>query len=636
MLNIFRRVERWQAYVQQRLLDSDAQFATIKTQLEGLLEQQRADRAQIAAFRAELDAVSEYARAGQAATVAALERFGRIFQARLAEAGHARADADVRALVCRRGDEALVLLAKRDDIVAKNLGGHAPLAVVEAICSGDISHATLLAPSPNGVGAASAPWLIDAIRKQPLVAGEWLSARQPPPGSSGPRPYFAWFDTVLHDIELIDFFANGRSGASAPKPFDAPEELPPRIPAAPARRSVVLMHNSYYHFNCLAAGLKGRGWDVVTVSLTAPDDPQQRFFHGQDVNLFDPDPQRKAENARRFFKAIPERFGAVHFYGMGVPGLFEDNWENVEDPEKLPWDLLELRRHGLMIGYMPSGCLDGGLQSSIYEQTGGLCDRCVWQQRPDVCSNARSLAWNAKLARMCDWVGLECDHATPERVGAKTVCGPVVTTLDPERWRPDIVPPDDMRIERLPGEIVVYHAVGNYGERRKAGRDIKGTGAVEAALERLKAEGLPVRLIFAHDIPSTQIHFLQVQADIVVDQLNYGRYGANAREAMMLGKPTICQLQARQAPPLPPLRPILEAPMVSATEQTVTDELRMLVTDAPRRADLSRRARAFAVAWHGQDACAERYEQVIDRLRRGLPPDSEDLYPQPDSAERRP
>jgi hypothetical protein len=175
--------------------------------------------------------------------------------------------------------------------------------------------------------------------------------------------------------------------------------------------------------------------------------------------------------------------------------------------------------------------------------------------------------------------------------------------------------------------------VGNYLTRRAAGRDIKGTGSLMNAIETLKAERLPIRLVFAHDIPGTKVRFLQVQADIVVDQLNYGRYGANARESLMLGKPIICRLSARQSHPLPPLRPIQEVPLVDASEDTIVDVLRALVLDPDRRADLGRRARAFALAWHGQDACAERYERLIDRVRLGLSPESSDLYPSEDAAQ---
>jgi glycosyltransferase involved in cell wall biosynthesis len=67
--------------------------------------------------------------------------------------------------------------------------------------------------------------------------------------------------------------------------------------------------------------------------------------------------------------------------------------------------------------------------------------------------------------------------------------------------------------------------------------------------------------------------------------------------------------------------------MVDATEQNVADVLRELLQNPKRRAELGKRAREFAVAWHGAEACAERYEKVIDRIRAGLKPDSPDLYP---------
>ena len=108
-----------------------------------------------------------------------------------------------------------------------------------------------------------------------------------------------------------------------------------------------------------------------------------------------------------------------------------------------------------------------------------------------------------------------------ERTGPNFVRGPVVTMLDSDMWRPDLPVPPALKIDRLPGELVVYHAVGNYELRRASGRDIKGTGATLAAVERLKLEGFPLKLIFATKVPSSEVRFLQVQADVIVDQLNY-------------------------------------------------------------------------------------------------------------------
>ena len=536
---------------------------------------------------------------------------------------------NVKICITKRQDAIVMLWMPSAGVELKDIAGVPPSILIEEIRTNVITKLYLIFRAANGWRTETMPLLLEAMRKKPVGALSWLEAHcsltTEPSGAS----YFQRLDFIIENIDLIDFHASGNSiqGAGAPWPFDAVEKLPLLVPASTRQKSALFLHNNYYHFNCLADGLKARGWDVLTVSAESPDSPQRQFYHGEDINIFDADLEVMAEKARQLLKTLPERFGSLHFYGMGLPSLFRGYWENREDPELIPWDLLELRRHRMVIGYMPSGCLDGGKQTSINELTGGLCERCVWQLRPDVCTDARSLAWNLKLQRFCDWVGLECDHATSERISQKTVYGPVVTTLDPTRWHPDITPPDEMRIDRNHDEIIIYHAVGNYTERAKEGRDIKGTGAVLSAITKLQSEGLPVRLVFATDIPSSKVRFLQVQADIVVDQLNYGRYGANAREAMMLGKPTVCRLTPKQAPPLEPLRPIIESPLVDASETSLVDVLRWLARDKEARAAIARRSRAFAVAWHGKEACAERYERVIDRIRSGLPPETPDLYP---------
>jgi hypothetical protein len=132
-------------------------------------------------------------------------------------------------------------------------------------------------------------------------------------------------------------------------------------------------------------------------------------------------------------------------------------------------------------------------------------------------------------------------------------------------------------------------------------------------------------MIFASDVPRSQIRFLQVQSDIVVDQLHYGRYGANARECLMLGKPVICRLMAEQEP-LPPLQPILESPMVNATESNIYDVLKSLLLDPGRRARLGQESRAFAMKWHAAPCCAHRFERIIDRVARGQAPEADEVF----------
>jgi hypothetical protein len=546
-------------------------------------------------------------------------------------------------LVAWRGDTLLVLSASRRAPQRKWIQSRAPPEVAAAMARGAISRCTVRSLSASGRVSRSmdASALLPKGRIGFDVAKGWLQANTtvpavaPPPGESFESTYFEFLDGVASTPDLVDFafpaYAVARRRVEADAwidapPFDRPEDLPALHYPTPQKRSALFLHNNYYSFNMLAAGLRRRGWDALTVSLLAPDHPNRMFLHGEDLTLFDPDPAKKNRMVRSFLREASERFSVVHFYGQGTPSLFDVNFDGFEQPRRIPWDMMELRRHRMVVGYTPSGCLDGSSQTSIRAVSGNVCSRCVWELRPDVCSDPLNLSWARKLEAISDWVGLEGDWGTPERSGPRFVRNPIVTAMDRHLWSPDIVPPEDMRLERAPGEILVYHAVGNYEARRHGGRDIKGTGAVMGAIERLQAEGVPVRLVFATQTPSVRVKYLQVQADIVIDQLNYGRIGANSRECLMLGKPIISRMVADQAPPLPPLAQIEDSPILDASEATVYAVLRDLVARPQDWLALGAASRAFALKWHDSDVCAERFEKVIDRVRAGLPAETPEMF----------
>ena len=90
-------------------------------------------------------------------------------------------------------------------------------------------------------------------------------------------------------------------------------------------------------------------------------------------------------------------------------------------------------------------------------------------------------------------------------------------------------------------------------------------------IEDLQRSGHDVELMFFTDVPNKELRFYQAQADIVVDMLTFGMFGAGVREAMMLGKPVVCYLRPewldsmrREVPEY-----VDELPIVSATPETV-------------------------------------------------------------------
>jgi len=128
---------------------------------------------------------------------------------------------------------------------------------------------------------------------------------------------------------------------------------------------------------------------------------------------------------------------------------------------------------------------------------------------------------------------------------------------------------------------------------------------------------MPVRLVFVTGMKNTEVRFLQVQANVIVDQLNYGRYGATAREGMMLGKPTICYINKHEPSPRDVLSSISEVPLVSATEDTIYQVLKNLLLRPDERQKIGKASREYALKWHSADACAERYERIYDDVMSG-------------------
>jgi glycosyltransferase involved in cell wall biosynthesis len=106
-----------------------------------------------------------------------------------------------------------------------------------------------------------------------------------------------------------------------------------------------------------------------------------------------------------------------------------------------------------------------------------------------------------------------------------------------------------------------------------------------------------------------------------LDMLTYGWFGANAREAMMLGKPVICFIRPEWLESVRREIPDYAEglPIISATPDTVEAVLRDLIANPEKRRDIGRRGREFAVKWHSAEAGGRRFDEIYSKLLRGDP-----------------
>ena len=146
----------------------------------------------------------------------------------------------------------------------------------------------------------------------------------------------------------------------------------------------------------------------------------------------------------------------------------------------------------------------------------------------------------------------------------------------------------------IPGRMVprVVHAPSNSG--------MKGSDQILPALERLKAEGVPLELQYLHDVTNAEVLRAMSEADVLVDQLHFPLHGKAGVEAMASGCAlATCNRQVQE--PFPPNRPIWHIDPGNVYEQ-----LKRLLTDRELRVRLAEEGLAYISRYHDQQCVARR------------------------------
>ena len=382
---------------------------------------------------------------------------------------------------------------------------------------------------------------------------------------------------------------------------------------------VLYVGQCYYNTWYLSRALRELGWKADVLNIDAVEN-DQIFYHGQDFR-FRYGSKKNALGHLIFYLRALRQYDIFHFTGawnLRIVSDFDQSMGGVL-PER--WDIRLLKKLGKKIAYSNVGCLDGVSQSSFRTWLPQpVCDICPWQNRADVCSDERNLAWGKLRNSLADYQvtlgGNRKDYNDDPRVHEV----PQFYCLDSHVWNPDLLIPSNYRLP-IPAETVkIYHSIGNHESRSEAtsNRNIKSTHIYVPTIERLKAAGHNVEMIFFHDVPNKKLRYYQAQADIVVDMLTYGWFGANVREAMMLGKPAICFLRPEWLESMRREIPdyVDELPVISATPENIYEILEDLIKHPEKRREIGDRSREFAVKWHSAEAGARRLDQIYSSLLR--------------------
>jgi hypothetical protein len=144
-------------------------------------------------------------------------------------------------------------------------------------------------------------------------------------------------------------------------------------------------------------------------------------------------------------------------------------------------------------------------------------------------------------------------------------------------------------------------------------RYVKGTRFLIAAVDELRAEGLPLELVLVERMPNDQARLVYQEADIIADQFLIGAYALFAIEGMALGKPVICYLNPRFYRYHPEWS---ECPIVSANPDELKAALRRLATDDKLRRDLGARGPGYVERFHSLQSVGRDLDAIYSRLWR--------------------
>lgn len=147
-------------------------------------------------------------------------------------------------------------------------------------------------------------------------------------------------------------------------------------------------------------------------------------------------------------------------------------------------------------------------------------------------------------------------------------------------------------------------------------RGAKGSQYILIALERLK-ERFPnrVEVDLIENVPHREAVQRIGQADLFIDQVLVGWYGAAAVEALSMGVPTAAFINDEHLQ-FVPQEMAKELPFLRINKSNLLDRLSHFVTERDMAVESAASGRAFAARWHDSEVVARLTQKVYERSAR--------------------
>jgi len=361
------------------------------------------------------------------------------------------------------------------------------------------------------------------------------------------------------------------------------------------KKSILIVNPNYHYSFALRDELRSRGWvaDIYANSLY----PKQLLFSDDVIFEAASFPCSKNNVVKLvwrflFFIKIIFKYKYIYVYGDAETIVISRYFSYiVRFLLKIDFspELSILKIFGKKIIFFPNGCHQEVLKEdfSKYED-GKVCGNCIVGYNS--CNDKQNQLIFDKVNRYHDFVVANTPMISKSLPQKQQIYDRFVNLTT---FSPNIPIPIEYKL--IDSHTVrILHGFVDSG-RISEEKNIKGSNHIFNAVERLKREGFAVDFMYLNNIPSKNMRYYQVQADIIIDQLVYGWWGSSAIEAMCLGKPTICYLnEGLKNEFFKAFTQYQTLPIIEANTENIYNVIKKLVSDKNFRDEAGVKARAFA------------------------------------------